>query len=404
MRTEFVKTYRYRLMLTPKQLAQLREFAGCCRYVYNRAVAELHVDDAPERVSYSALCKWLTELKHSTEVLWLSNAPSQSLQQALKDLTQSCRKVVDERRRGREAHVRFRSRFDGLGSVRFPQNIRLAEVWGTSKLRTFVVLPKLGAVEYRRSRTIPKGAAITQATVREECGRWYVSLVVRETPEVPDMSGDTSMAGLDLGVRHFAVSYDGADSVFYDIPAPVKKKLRRLDRHIRRLQSIRSAKMERKAFGSAYRKLCMRIRKLWLKVRRIRLDFLHKLTSRIAESQRHAAVEALEIRRITRFEGARKRDLNRSILEQGWYLFRTLLRYKLERRGRCLIEVNPAFTSVTCPICGDRSKSNRDGERFHCTVCGHEDHADANASRNIWAAGQAVLRGTIPAPAGLFLL
>ena len=103
---------------------------------------------------------------------------------------------------------------------------------------------------------------------------------------------------------------------------------------------------------------------------------------------------------MTRFDGARRRDLNRSILEQGWYLFRTLLRYKLERRGRRLVEVNPAFTSVTCFACGANSKSNRDGERFRCISCGHEDHADANASKNIWAAGQAVLRGTILAPAG----
>ena len=121
--------------------------------------------------------------------------------------------------------------------------------------------------------------------------------------------------------------------------------------------------MERKAFGSAYRKLCMKIRRLWLKVRRIQLDFL------------------------------------------------------LERCGMRLVEVNPAFTSVTCLICGDRSKSNRDGERFRCSACdafpygnaspfrgGHEDHADANASKNIWTAGQAVLRGTFLAPAGLFLL
>ena len=117
MQTEFVKTYRYRLMPTSKQLAQLREFAGDCRYVYNRAVAEFHVDDAPERIVYNKLSKWLTSLKRDPEVPWLKEAPSQPLQQALKDLTQACRKVSDERRRGREAHVRFRSRFDGHGNA-----------------------------------------------------------------------------------------------------------------------------------------------------------------------------------------------------------------------------------------------------------------------------------------------
>ena len=399
MRTEFITTYRYRLLPTQEQLAQLREFAGCCRYIYNRAVAELNVDDAPERVSYSTLCKWLTSLKRDPDVPWLKKAPSQSLQQALKDLTQSCRKVTDERRRGREAHVRFRSRFDGLGSIRFPQNVRLEEAWGTSKPRAFVVLPKLGTVEYRRSRTIPGNAAVVQATVREECGRWYVSIVVRETLDVPNVN-DISAFGVDLGVRNFAVLYDGVETIFRDIPEAIKRKLRRLDERIRRLQTIRSAKIERKAFGSAYHKLCEKIRKLWLKVRRIRQDFLHKLTTWMAKSQHHVTVEALEVQRMTSAEGEHKRSLNRSILEQGWYLFRTFLRYKLECADRYFTEVNPAFTSRTCSMCGNCSKSNRDGEQFKCSACGHEDHADANASKDIWAAGQAVLRGLlVPVPA-----
>ena len=372
-----------------------------------------------------------TSLKRDPDVPWLKEAPSQPLQQALKDLTQSCRKVTDERRRGREAHVPKPVRRAGKRPVpskcqarRGVGDLEAAGVRRTAEARRRRVppLPYHPRGRGRRPSDGPRGMRQVVRLPRRprDCERSRYS-----TPRSLG-ADDASMLGLDLGVRHFAVSYDGVDSSFYDIPAPVKKKLRRLGNRIRHLQSVRSAKMERKAFGSAYRKLCMRIRKLWLKVRRIRLDFIHKLTSHMAESQRHAAVEALEVRRMTRSDGARKRDLNHSILEQGypyltykvrwgtlWHLFRTLLRYKLERRGRRLVEVNPAFTSVTCSICGDRSKSNRDGERFRCTACdafpygnasplrgGHEDHADANASKNIWAAGQAVLRGTILAPAG----
>ena len=394
MTQEFVKTYRFRLQPTQEQTTLLRQFAGACRFVYNHAVAELHLDAAPERVVYNSLSKWLTALKREPDLSWLSEAPSQPLQCALQDLAQACRKVSTERRRGRKAHLRFRSRSDGLGSIRFPQNVRLEEAWGTSKLRSYVVLPKLGVVEYRRSRSIPKTAKIAQATVREECGKWYISIVVRETLDVPNVN-DTSAFGVDLGVRHFAVLYDGVNTLFCDIPETMKQKLHRLDERIRRLQSVRSAKIERKAFGSAYHKLCKKIRKLWLKVRCIRQDFLHKLTMWMAKSQHHITVEALKVQRMTSAEGERKRSLNRSILEQGWYLFRTFLRYKLERAGRYLTEVNPAFTSRTCSMCGNCSKSNRDGEQFKCSACGHEDHADANASKNIWAAGQAVLRGLL---------
>lgn len=176
MTQEFVKTYRFRLQPTQEQTTLLRQFAGACRFVYNHAVAELHLDAAPERVVYNSLSKWLTTLKREPDLSWLSEAPSQPLQCALQDLAQACRKVSTERRRECKAHLRFRSRSDGLGSIRFPQNVRLEEAWGTSKLRSYIVLPKLGTVEYRRSRSIPKTAKIAQATVREECGKWYVSM------------------------------------------------------------------------------------------------------------------------------------------------------------------------------------------------------------------------------------
>lgn len=387
---EIIRTYRYRLKPTEEQTKLLCQFAGSCRYVYNRAIAEHHIDDIPEKIMYNSLSKWLTSLKNKPDLSWLYEVSSQSLQCALKDLTQACKKVSKERKLGKEAHVHFRSRSDGLGSIRFPQNIRLKNIWGTYKLKTFVVLPKIGDIEYISSRTILDNAKIAQATICEECNKWYISIVVKETLDIPDIK-DKSISSIDLGVRNFAVVYNGVKETFYNVPDIVKKKLCYLDKRIKFLQAISSAKIERKAFGSAYRKLCSKIRKLWLKIRRIRLDFLHKLTTLMAESQCHFAVENLKIQKVTSNDGNYKKNLNRSILEQGWYLFRVLLKYKLERYGRNLIEVNPAYTSMTCSSCGNCSKSNRNGEHFYCSICGYKDHADVNASKNIWAAGRAVL-------------
>jgi transposase, IS605 OrfB family, central region len=87
-----------------------------------------------------------------------------------------------------------------------------------------------------------------------------------------------------------------------------------------------------------------------------------------------------------------KSGLNRSILDQGWYEFRRQLEYKQQWAGGKLIIVPPANTSLKCSACGHISKANRISQsRFRCTECGHKEHADLNAAKNILSAGQAEL-------------
>ena len=57
----------------------------------------------------------------------------------------------------------------------------------------------------------------------------------------------------------------------------------------------------------------------------------------------------------------------------------------------CLILVPPAYTSQTCFICSAIDLKSRDA--FRCVACGHVDHADTNASRNIRRQGLVRLRG-----------
>jgi putative transposase len=87
-----------------------------------------------------------------------------------------------------------------------------------------------------------------------------------------------------------------------------------------------------------------------------------------------------------------KSCLNKSILDQGWYELRRELSYKLRWRGGELILVPPNYTSQQCSVCGSVNKANRISQsRFKCVSCGYESNADLNASRNILAAGHAVL-------------
>ena len=58
-----------------------------------------------------------------------------------------------------------------------------------------------------------------------------------------------------------------------------------------------------------------------------------------------------------------------------------------EESGINFIEVDPAYTSQTCSLCGFISKDSRQGERFCCVKCGMEMDADINAAKNILMRG-----------------
>jgi len=87
---------------------------------------------------------------------------------------------------------------------------------------------------------------------------------------------------------------------------------------------------------------------------------------------------------------AAKSGINRSILDQGWGIFRALLDYKLADRTLigALALVNPACTSQTCSCRRHKAADNRlRQDLFSCVACGHTEHADINAAKNILRQG-----------------
>ena len=78
------------------------------------------------------------------------------------------------------------------------------------------------------------------------------------------------------------------------------------------------------------------------------------------------------------------------------------LEYKLAAHGGQVLAVNPAYTSRTCRVCGHEAAENRKSQAlFACVACGHTEHADLNAAKNVLAAGHAVWASTTkPAACG----
>ena len=81
-----VQGYQFEALPNGEQLRNLRRFAGSCRFVYNQALAlnKQRYENKETRLGYAGMCALLPSWK--TAHPWLSDAPSQALQQSLKDL------------------------------------------------------------------------------------------------------------------------------------------------------------------------------------------------------------------------------------------------------------------------------------------------------------------------------
>lgn len=382
----------YKFQLRPKrgQEALMRRFAGCCRFLWNKALA-LEMESyevCGKRLGYNALANSLKWWKKEEETAFLAEAHSQILQQALKDLDRAYQNFFAKR----AEFPRFKKK-GAHDSFRYPQGFKVDG--GNSR----IFLPKIGWVRYRKSRNAegtPK-----QVTVSLCAGKWYVSIQTESEVPAP-LHLSPKAIGIDMGIARFATFSDGTSVEPLNTFRRYESKLAQLQR-----------RLAKRIFRSGnWQKLKAKIQELHHKIANIRTDFLHKLTTMISKNHALVVVEDLKVGNMSRSASGTvenpgrnvraKSGLNKSILDQGWFEFRRQLAYKLEWLGGKLLAVPPQYTSQTCNHCGCVDKQNRPSQAvFKCVACGHEDDADHNAALNILAAGLAVIacgEGRVRAP------
>lgn len=376
--------YKFRLYANPKAESLFRRFAGCRRYVWNRALAlqNERFERKEKRLTYPQLCKELTRWRNDPETAWLSEASVTALQQCLRDLD---RAFVEYFKRTVAAPPRFKKKGKSRDSFRVVDSKSFAVDVGNGRVR----LPKVGWVRYRNSRRV-EGRPL-YLTISRRAEHWYVSVAVEQDVPDPVHPHTGSEIGVDVGVVNFAAFSDGRPPVPpLNAFAGVRERLTGLQRRMAR----------KKKFFSRWRKFKRKVERLHRKAADRRNDYLHQLTTAVSKSHATVYVEALRVKSMSASAKGtvekpgknvrQKAGLNRSILDQGWGEFRRQLGYKLSWAGGKLVEVPAAYTSQRCSRCGHTAKENRPTrDRFACVGCSLETGADDNAARNILAAGQA---------------
>ena len=230
----------------------------------------------------------------------------------------------------------------------------------------------LPRIEVKPSRELPpnnllKAIRITRKPLRTEVCLSY-DLPTPETKPV------TNPVGIDMGISKRLTLSDGETVEKREID---RKKIIRLQRSV-----------SRKVKGSNNRsKAVSLLAKEWQRVSDKERDCLHRLTAEIARMYDFIAVEKLRTKNMLR-----NGNLAKSIQEQTWGKFITLLDEKAESAGGKMTEVDPGGTSQECSTCGAAVKKDL-SVRTHKCDCGYEADRDVNAAINILHRGLASIAG-----------
>jgi putative transposase len=347
---------------TVEQSIALSRACGCARFTWNWALAEWgRRYEAGEKPTANRLKAIWNKTKRA-EFPWIKDSPKDANQQPFTDLGKAFNRFFSHKAR----YPRFKRK--GVHDSFYVSNDKF-RLHGKC-----VRLPVIG--ELRLREALRYEGRIVAGVVSREAHRWFISIQVDVGAPRRQRRADGDV-GVDLGIKTALVTSDGQT---FEAPKPLKRHLRRLRRA--------SKAHARKVRGSNNRKKAgRRLARMHARIKAIRRDWTHKVTTRLCRENQTIVLEDLNVKGMLA-----NHCLARAISDVGFREIRRQLEYKAPIYGARVIVIDRwAPTSKTCSGCGHRKDRLGLAERvFRCAKCGAEIDRDLNASINILAAGLAV--------------
>jgi len=214
-------------------------------------------------------------------------------------------------------------------------------------------------------------------------------------------------AGVDRGLRHsMVVSVKNGDGTYeetmigrqelFEKREKLRQQTRALMSQIARKRNNWGRKHARLQPPAIILKKEQELESVWRKVRRLDKEISHQVAAETVWFCEHHSVKTIYFEDLRSFQGKggmRRHSWNLST--NLWGMMIDGVRYRREALGHKnggVWLVNPAWTSQTCHVCGERgvrvedetsTTERKGGEYFHCSKCDEHFHADMNAARNI---------------------
>ena len=376
------QNYRYNarkieLRLNEEQKKIFDQAFGYSRYIYNKALDEWkrmyeawEEDNSQTKPNNR---KVRDALKASRED-WEKDQLNILIETTVEDLA----KAFNMMWKGYCKYPKYKSRRNQKDSCRFYRKTKYSlQIKGekSNKLK-LVGIPSL--IHMKESLHLKEGHTIQEVTISKKANRYYAGILTRYIQDTEKSSKNDSYVGIDLGVKDFAIINDNKG--LYKKYKSLSSKLIPLHERINIYNKI----LSKKCYGSNnYEKARIKLNRTYERISNIRKDFLHKLSTHITNKYKYICIEDLKVSNMMR-----NKNLSKSIAEQGWREFRTMLEYKAERNDCKIITADKWFpSSQICSCCGNvlqgSDKIKLSQRVYHCHECGNKIDRDYNAAVNL---------------------
>ena len=372
------KAIKYRLYPTTEQIIMFSKTFGCCRKVYN-----LMLDSKIESYKTTGKFVTVTPAMYKDEYPFLKEVDSLALANVQLNLQGAFRNCFSKSRKTKNGFPKFKSAKHSRKS--YTTNNQKGTV--TIIDNKYIKLPKIGNVKAIIHRIPDTNWSIKSATVSQDSDdKYYVSVLFEYDETVSNYAVDTTNAiGLDYASDGLYVDSNGNKGTNHKYYRESHKKLAKAQRKLSR--KIGSRKGEAKS-NNWYKQYC-KVNKIHKHISNQRLDNLHKISTKIANSVDVVCVENLNMRAISN----KGFGNGKATLDNGYGLFLNMLEYKLADRNKYLVKVDKWYpSSQICNCCGTIHPEMKDlSIRKMVCNCGLNISRDQNAAINIKKEGLRIL-------------
>ncbi|WP_196611200.1 RNA-guided endonuclease TnpB family protein [Pectinatus brassicae] len=360
------KAYKFRIYPNTEQSSMIAKTFGCTRFIYNRMLS-----DRIEHYKTTKQSLKNTPAQYKAEFIWLKEVDSLALANTQLNLNKAYKSFFSHPDKG---FPRFKSK--KTNKLTYSTNNQKGSVRiEDGKIK----LPKIGFVKIKQHRSIPENWKIKTVTIsKNPANKYFVSVLFEYDNQVQEITPN-KIVGLDFSMHELFVSSNGISPQY---PRFYRQSLQKLAKEQRKLSLCKKGSNNRQ-------KQRKRVALLHEKIANQRKDFQHKSSCQLADSYDAVCIEDLNMQSMSK-----SLNFGKSVADNGWGMFVSMLKYKLEERGKKLVKIDKFYpSSQICHICGYKNSDTKDLtiRQWECPECKSHHDRDINAAINIREEGRRIL-------------